>query len=361
MAKLGVATALLGGLLLAACSSGSPTTQAPTPDPSPGSPSSTPASKAPAGPATPSAAATPTLRELYETNRDELMAIGLEKGSAAALRSLERRIRKVPALEGVCHPIAHDLGHQAVEQAGGGIKGAQVALTARDDVCGGGYTHGTIELALGASQDPERDLLRICAPANDGSCFHGVGHGLMFATNMNVKRSLAMCDQSPTPTLSARCGEGVFMQLFSADLSAGHTSDDDATDVAKDPTAAAATCRETRDAYAPNCWFYAPTVWLAAHPDDFAGAMEWCRAEATGNGRQMCARGVGSRSVKYHPEDVSIAARVCGIAPRLQDSCFQGMGSYWSVHHRGEKEPRTVCRKVTDAGLADRCRSAFRA
>jgi hypothetical protein len=364
--------ALISGVLvLSACSS---TATAPMTSPAA---SSTPAIAAPTGPeaapepeaasapaatrtptAGPVEAEAPTLAELYEANRDEILAVGARKGPAAALRMLDRRIRRTPALAGVCHPIAHDLGHQAVELGGGGIDGAQAALTDRDDVCGGGYTHGAIELALGKSTDPERDLLRVCAPANDGSCFHGVGHGLMFATGMHVRRSLDLCDGSPTRTLAARCGEGVFMQLFSADLSAGHTSDDDAPDVARDPDAASATCQRVRDAYAPNCWFYAPTVWLAAHPDDFAGALAWCRAEATGDGRQLCARGVGSRSVKYHPDDVTIGARICASAPRLADSCFQGMGSYWSVHHRGRKPPIGVCRHIQGADLADRCRAA---
>lgn len=346
-------------MLLAGCT-GSPTVGVLPEASAPSQPPSVPPMSAPPSTptATPAPTSTPTLQQLYETNRDALLAIGTEKGPAAALRTLERRIRKVPALEGVCHPIAHELGHEAVEMAGGGIAGAQAALKARDDVCGGGYTHGAIEAALGESKHPARDLLRICAPANDGSCFHGVGHGLMFATSMDVDRSLTLCDRSPTATLAARCGEGVFMQLFSADLSAGHTGDGGLTAAAEDPAVAAEVCRGTRSPYVANCWFYAPTVWLASAPDDFAGAMAWCRSEARGSGRQMCARGVGSRAVKYHPDDLMIGATVCASAPGVRDSCFEGMGSYWSVHHRGRVAPQKVCAAIPDVALSARCRDA---
>jgi hypothetical protein len=266
---------------------------------------------------------------------------------------LEARIRNEPAVSFVCHAIAHELGHAAVEQAGGR---ARAALKIGSEVCGGGYTHGVIETALGTSTHPTRDLLRICAPRNDGSCFHGVGHGVMFATDMNVARSLRLCDRAPTFDLSSRCGEGVFMQLFSSDLSAQHVSGTASLDVASDPDAAQARCRGTRVRYAANCWFYAPTVYLTVHPDDFAGAMGWCRDAGSDLGRQLCARGVGSRSVKYHADDLSIGSAVCATAGAMTDSCLQGMGSYWSVHHEGRVEPSEVCAGVTPKSLRARCR-----
>jgi hypothetical protein len=299
--------------------------------------------------------ASPT--DLFASEQTRLLALQKAKGTAAALRALARSVRRTPSLEGMCHPIAHEIGHAAVTDAGGGPQAAQVALRYRNDVCGGGYTHGVIESALGESTHPERDLLVVCAPANDGSCFHGVGHGLMFATDMNVDRSLDLCDQAPSPLLAGRCGEGVFMQLFSADLSAHHGATGDEARAAHDPGLAARVCQRTRGPYDGNCWFYAPTVWLTAHPEDFSGAIIWCRESAQGAGAHMCAKGVGSRTVKYHPEDLSIGAGVCASAGRLQDSCLQGMGSYWSVE-RGTA-PSTVCRHLGDSTVAARCRAAL--
>jgi hypothetical protein len=96
-------------------------------------------------------------------------------------------------------------------------------------------------------------------------------------------------------------------------------------------------------------------VWLAERPDDFAGAMGWCAGAAARAARQMCAKGVGSRTIKYHPDDPTIGAAVCAAAGALTDSCLTGMGSYWSVHHRGRRAPRDVCHHLGNDELARRC------
>jgi hypothetical protein len=147
------------------------------------------------------------------------------------------------------------------------------------------------------------------------------------------------------------------MQLFSSDLSAQHVAGGESRDIASDPGRTQARCRTTRADYTANCWFYAPTVFLTVHPDDFAGAIDWCRDAGSSVGRQLCARGVGSRSVKYHPDDLTVAAATCRAAGRMTDSCLQGMGSYWSVHHRGEVEPADVCRQLDPSPLRKRCRA----
>jgi hypothetical protein len=292
-----------------------------------------------------------TVAGLYSTTSMELILLERDRGPAVALRELSRRIKKNPRLAGVCHAIAHDLGHEAL-QAANGV--AAEALAARDDVCGGGYTHGIIEMALATSKHPARDLLTICAPSQDGSCFHGVGHGLMFATKMNVDRSLDLCGRSPNSTLAGRCAEGVFMQLFSADDGAAHVGGVGAAG-RMTPALARAQCEGTRQAYAANCWFYAPTVWLAGQPDDFTGVMGWCGEAPNAPGRQSCAKGVGSRTVKYHPDDLSIGAAVCAAAGALTDPCLSGMGSYWSVHHEGRRLPSDVCHRLQNEGLERRC------
>lgn len=296
---------------------------------------------------------TPAPAGLFQRELDRVVLVQQEHGTTAALRSLDRDIRRTPALAGVCHPIAHELGHRAAAAAGGS---ARRALSERDDVCGGGYTHGVIESVLGASRHPGRDLLTVCAPSNDGSCFHGVGHGLMFATHMDVDHSLRLCDLSPTAVLAGRCGEGVYMQAFSADLSAHHDSDGAHAALAQDLTAALHACERARDRYAPNCWFYAPTVFLAQHPDAYRAALTWCAT--AGSGAEPCTRGVGSRAVKYHPDDPAIGARACARAGALESACFIGMGSYWSVHHRGRVAPARVCDRLR-GDEARRCRVAL--
>lgn len=285
----------------------------------------------------------------YEETRDAVLLVLDTRGQADALAELDRLIAVDPSVSGICHAVAHDLGHAALDQAGGD---AAKALSDRDDVCGGGYTHGIIEKALGESSDVKRDLLRICAPKQDGSCFHGVGHGLMFATDMNPRKSLKLCDLSPDFTLAHRCAEGVYMQLFSGDVAAAHAAGSDLPSLAD----ARSECETTRRTYQANCWFYSPNVWLAEHPDDFIGAMDWCRGASTDLGRASCIRGTGSRAVKYHPDDLSVAEAVCREAGANRPDCVGGMASYWSVHWKGEVPRSDLCDRLERRPLAKICR-----
>lgn len=274
----------------------------------------------------------------------ELTVIQTAEGTTAALSELERRSRSDGDIAGVCHAVAHELGHQALAAAGGRLA---IALAERSDVCGGGYVHGVVEAALGTSRHPARDLLRACAP-DDGSCWHGVGHGLMFAVRMDPDRSLELCAKAPSAVMERRCGEGVFMQLFNAESSSA----------AAVPTLRETSeqCSRTRQPQLANCWFYAPNAYLARHQDGFAGAMRWCAGQSGAVAQQVCARGVGSRTVKRHPDQLSVGTRTCARAGRLQASCLAGMASYWSVHWQGIRSPASLCEELPS--LRRPCRAA---
>lgn len=365
-AAVGVVVA--AAALLASCSMPAPSTATRLSSPSPGllveaTPLAKPTLDRPVSPSTSgppsSATVVDSATDVYSRTRDRVLSIQARHGSARALDKLGRLVRNRAGVSGVCHAISHDLGHAALELAHGRVGDA---LTDRDDVCGGGFTHGVIEHALAESDDPAADMLDVCAPQQDGSCWHGVGHGLMFASGMDTVRALAGCDRAPKSVLSSRCGEGVFMQLFSADLAAGHSArrpDSSGArarnDIARDPVAAREECRSTGSPHDAPCWFYAPVVWLTAHPDDFAGGIEWCREAGAGFPANQCARGLGSRSVKFHPDDLTIGARTCGAAGELLDACVNGMGSYWSVHWEGAVPPRDLCEHLPNGKARERC------
>ena len=262
--------------------------------------------------------------EIYSTTRDAVLAIQVQEGSRRALDALSLLAQRELGVSGACHAISHDLGHAALEQA------------------------------LAESADPQAAMLTVCAPMQDGSCWHGVGHGLMFASGMARGRALAGCDNAPSTLLSNRCGEGVFMQLFSADLAAHH-ADSTTLPIARDPQAARKVCQTTSSPHDAQCWFYSPVVWLTVHPDDFDGALAWCRGAATEFGQTQCARGLGSRTVKFHPDDLSIGARTCGRAGDLLDPCVSGMGSYWSVHWEGAVPASDLCTHLPPGRARKRC------
>ena len=291
----------------------------------------------------------------YQTVSQAALAIEQKKGPEAALDYLDKQILNFPSVSGICHAVAHDIGHASLDHFGGVVA---KALAVRNDVCGGGYVHGVVEQALAGSTDIAHDLLRVCAPNQDGSCWHGVGHGVMFATKYNLGRTLKLCRSAPSIRLAIRCSEGVFMQLFTLDDGIGHAAGQGF--VLPAPTSAARTCAKTPSTFADTCWFYSTTVWLQLHPDDWKGLVTWCRSQSGVDAKSSCLRGVGSRLVKYHPDKISFGANICSrVGERYVTDCLRGMGSYWSVNWKGKKEQSDVCRHIDDSDLASRCRKAL--
>lgn len=279
----------------------------------------------------------------------------ITNGTAAALADLDAAIQADPATLGVCHAVAHDLGHAALARAGGD---AAAVLNARNDVCGGGFLHGVVEAKLGSSGSIEQDILEVCSPDQDGSCLHGVGHGVTFAAKGDVDKAMEMCDLVAHLEQGARCAEGMMMQLWLSDSLAGHVGAK-----AKTTADALATCPRVREPYGGACWFYAPTLILdRADNGSWAKAAAWCADTVPGDSdaRWLCAMGTGSRAVKYNTGDIPRAGSYCELfVEDLVDACLRGMGSYWAVHWMGERRRADVCDQLLDPELAERCRYAI--
>jgi hypothetical protein len=144
------------------------------------------------------------------------------------------------------------------------------------------------------------------------------------------------------------------MQLFTLDDGAAHMASP--TYEQPTPKTARAICAEVRYPYSGNCWFYAPTVWLQTSPEDWQGVIDWCAKASDGSGQETCTRGVGSRVVKYHPDDIPFGGTVCAkVTDGLRNACLAGMGSYWSVHWKGQRSRSDVCHRLDDAALEARC------
>jgi hypothetical protein len=291
----------------------------------------------------------------FQTLKARTQRVLATAGTAAALTELDTAIQTDPANLGVCHAVAHDLGHAALARAQGD---AAAVLNARNDVCGGGFLHGVVEAKLGSSGAIEEDILQVCAPNQDGSCLHGVGHGVTFAANGDVDKAMDMCDLVAHLEQGGRCAEGMMMQLWLSDSLAGHVG-------AKGKTTADAlvTCPRVREPYGSACWFYAPTLILdRADAASWGRAANWCADTVPGDSdaRWLCAMGTGSRAVKYNTGDIPRAGGYCQLfIEELVDACLRGMGSYWAVHWMGERRRADVCDQLVDEALASRCRYAI--
>jgi hypothetical protein len=206
-----------------------------------------------------------------------------------------------------CHEIGHDLGHDAYD-----LYGFSSALTYSNpkrldhasamDICAGGYIHGILEEASLNDANFRNQPGRFCTSvpvANQDSCYHGVGHALMFLTLRNIPDSLEKCRSLATADEASRCFEGVWMETFwgSTEHAGPHTLGWD-LDKPLEP------CIETGDDAKPACFIYSPFGYLRSHPKDYEGVVNLCTQDSLSdslseNDEKFCLKGVGIAIISH--------------------------------------------------------------
>jgi hypothetical protein len=202
-----------------------------------------------------------------------------------------------------CHEIAHDLGHRAYELYGfsGAMtytNPARVNHVSVQDVCAGGYVHGILEQVSLHQPEFKNDPGMMCenVPAgNRESCFHGVGHALMFAYNRDTVPALTACRSLGKGINTTRCFEGVWMELFW-----GSTEHSGVDTLGWDVTAPLAPCIASGPDAKPACFIYSSFGYLRTHPKDYAGAIHECTQNALNDSDStFCLKGVGITMVSH--------------------------------------------------------------
>ncbi|MGW4892926.1 hypothetical protein ACWEQL_11805 [Kitasatospora sp. NPDC004240] len=294
------------------------------------------------------------------TLRNKLMTEMEQTDPGVALASLDRISKQLPYTVRFCHPIAHELGHQAVKRFNADF---QKVISFPHETCAAGYLHGAVEEMLNASAQPEVDLLKLCAPKNSGPCIHGVGHGTMFVAKQDVAKARELCNKFTTDQNRIRCSEGLFMQLFGPDEEDETAKANLPADkLAQDPLYP---CKEQPALFQSACFFYAPTFYLSSHdyanhPEVYGDALKWCLNGKASGGAVDCSRGVGSRTMKYNLDREDWAAQQCATAADgwQRKACAEGLVSYYTVNYTDGGAAGRLCAKITNKEMQGYCRTA---
>ena len=120
-----------------------------------------------------------------------------------------------------CHTVVHTIGAAALSRFDGDVART---FAAGSSLCWSGYYHGVLErslLEVGASRPRAlRAVARsLCNEVLDQEvpwvayqCLHGLGHGLMITTGLDLPRSLDTCRRLATSWERDVCKSGVFME-----------------------------------------------------------------------------------------------------------------------------------------------------
>jgi len=112
-----------------------------------------------------------------------------------------------------CHTVAHAIGVAAVKAKSSSLLALQAI---RPDLCQGGIGHGaTEEFAISADEEAfTSELLTVCdkvASPLDGTCAHGIGHGITLRIPSDYKVAVESCSKLSRQVLVTACAGGVSM------------------------------------------------------------------------------------------------------------------------------------------------------
>jgi hypothetical protein len=147
--------------------------------------------------------------------------LAYNEGAKPALARFAADIAADPAVERGCHRIAHTIGSATLARDNNNVG---QAFAEGDSTCWSGYYHGILERALkGATEETVlvarlRDLCSDVLAGPDRfiayQCVHGLGHGLMIRSGLDLPYSLKMCTRLETDWEQVSCDGGVFMENF---------------------------------------------------------------------------------------------------------------------------------------------------
>ena len=308
--------------------------------------------------------------------RQAFANIAFRDGPTKALRVLGRDDVSVPAIHADCHQISHAVGHGGLAH----FKGNPAQALAHGAMtCNSGYYHGVIERAFAGV--PRQEVTRIARRLCTGhavtkeefllyQCVHGLGHGLMIYSHLDLPWSLKTCDRLQTDFDRVSCTGGVFMQNLMPGMGTSRYLRK------SDPIYP---CNAVAEKHKVYCYLMVTSRILSLNGYDWRKTAAGCRRSEPG-WVATCFQSYGrdaSGVTKYRPQSTiricleagkdageclygaardygnnyaggPEAARLCNLAPaRYRAHCFEGVGTILGALHRLGLERRAACNAVT--------------
>jgi mono/diheme cytochrome c family protein len=310
--------------------------------------------------------------------RQAFANIAFRQGPQKALALLGKDDLSVPAIHADCHQISHAVGHGGLAH----FKGNPAQALAHGAMtCNSGYYHGVIERAFAGV--PRERVIRIARGLCTGpsvtkeefllyQCVHGLGHGLMIYSGLDLPWSLKTCDRLQTGFDRVSCTGGVFMQNLMPGMGTSRYLRK------KDPIYP---CNAVAQRHKVYCYLMVTSRILSLDGYNWRKTAAWCRRSEKG-WVATCFQSYGrdaSGSSEYHPRRTiglcleagkdageciygaardygnnyaggPQAARLCNVSPaRYRGRCFEGVGTILGALHRLGPERRAACKAVTPA------------
>jgi hypothetical protein len=305
--------------------------------------------------------------------------LSYREGPKTAMKVFDQRIAADQNVEAGCHRIVHMIGSAALARYEGNVARA---FAEGSSSCWSGYYHGILERALiGANTKSELTtaVRGLCDDPDVRSttfiayqCVHGLGHGLMIRSGLNLTMSLSVCEQLATAWDQTSCDGGVFMENFNSSygVKSRFLRDDDPI----------YPCNAVAERHKLYCYLQVTDRMLATSGYDWAKTARLCasvevnwratcfqsygrsasgssRLDAkrlielcnvpTGQWRSECIYG-GVRDIVSNDAGATRAGRFCMlVAKNLRTRCFNGAGTILADISGSAEAHRKACQAIT--------------
>lgn len=271
--------------------------------------------------------------------------VAFYQGAEAALDLVDSVYRD--GASAACHRAVHVIGAASLARNGGSV--AQT-FAEGSPKCWSGYYHGVLERSLIDVDSYEPDALAavartLCTEAKTMvpwiayQCLHGLGHGLMITTGLDLPRSLAVCRRLDVWWDRDACRGGVFMENISA--SYGFRSrwlrDDDPV----------YPCNGVARADKWRCYQMVTTRILPAVGDDWRRAAEAC-AGVEADFVNVCFLSLGRDASSRSARDADAVIRTCSVARPFggEGACIAAAAMDMTANDMSPRKARVLCESV---------------
>ena len=282
-------------------------------------------------------------------------------GVPATFADLQARYPNNDYIRAQCHPLTHILGQAATEK----YPTVAEAFTHGDSFCWSGYYHGVMEGSIskiGRSELPDQ-LNSICANVEGRerysfdyfNCVHGLGHGVMAYTNIELFDSLALCDRLEGSWERSSCYGGVYMENVIVDNKNHFTK-------YLKPDDPLYPCNAVDDKYKNDCYLMQTSYMLKVLNGSFAKVFEECATVSEAGWRYTCFQSLGRDASGRSTSNAQQTAATCdlGTSYEQRSNCIIGAVKDFISYFHSDKPGYALC-DILSPDLQQICRDTTKA
>lgn len=289
---------------------------------------------------------------------NRLRAITREDSPAAAFADIKVAYNQEPYVVSQCHQLTHRIGREAALR----YKDIGEAYRYGDNFCWSGYYHGVMETmtaTLGKDYVIENiaticDVLKKEQPYSfyHFNCVHGLGHGVMGLTKIELYDSLKICQKMVEWWEQESCYGGVFMENIMSEDNSDHGTKYLLSDQPMYP------CTAVENTFKNQCYLMQTSYALKLANYDYDTVFSAC-SQVEQQFVATCYQSLGRDASGNTTSDPARTKEIClkGVDYDAQSNCVIGAVKDFISYFHTMEQATVLCDMLGSPALQDVCRT----